>query len=176
MTPHPKDEMPPPASTEALPDCNCAQCKPRETGPTCGHCGEVLPKGWHCSWHDHGCHHTPPKYVGAEFMQVDPSTREDYYGGSAEDRKKVPLATGCLDYFPNALAAVAHCSWVGNKQHHPGEPLHWDKAKSNDHADCAMRHFAQRRERDSDGTLHLAKACWRMLAELETELEKGGAE
>jgi hypothetical protein len=30
-----------------------------------------------------------------------------------------------LDYFPDALAAVAQISYQGNQKHNPGEPLHW---------------------------------------------------
>ncbi len=43
----------------------------------------------------------------------------------AKARKNIPMVTGCLDYFPNALAAVAEVSRAGNDQHNPGEPLHW---------------------------------------------------
>ena len=31
----------------------------------------------------------------------------------AQDRKNVPIATGVIDYFPDALAAVAACSKKG---------------------------------------------------------------
>ena len=86
-------------------------------------------------------------------------------------RKQVPVATGCLDYFPDALAAVAHCSWVGNEQHHPGTPLHWDRDKSTDEADCLIRHFLQRGTLDDDGVPHSAKLAWRALALLQKELE-----
>ena len=87
-------------------------------------------------------------------------------------RKDVPLASGLFDYFPDALWAVAHCSAIGNEQHHPGEPLHWDKPKSDDHADALLRHLTDRGLRDEDGVLHSAKVAWRALALLQTELEK----
>ena len=51
------------------------------------------------------------------------------------ERKAVPIATGFVDYFPDAIAAVAHLSWVGNQQHNPGEPLHWAKDKSTERID-----------------------------------------
>ena len=86
-------------------------------------------------------------------------------------RKEHPLARGLLDYFPDALAAVAHVSHVGNQQHNPGEPLHWDKTKSTDHADCIMRHLVDRGEVDTDGLAHSAKVAWRALALLQTEIE-----
>lgn len=90
---------------------------------------------------------------------------------SASDRKALPVATGVLDYFPNAMLAIAEISKAGNEQHHPGEPLHWDKSKSTDHADSAIRHFLQRGTLDTDGKSHSAKFVWRALALLETEIE-----
>ena len=88
------------------------------------------------------------------------------------DRKSVPLCTGVLDYFPDALIEVAKVSVEGNKQHNPGEPLHWAKEKSTDHADCIMRHLVDRGKFDSDDTRHSAKLAWRALALLQTELER----
>jgi hypothetical protein len=89
----------------------------------------------------------------------------------AKARKALPICTGVLDYFPDALAAVAEVSRIGNDQHNPGQPLHWSKGKSTDHADCALRHFAERYEVDTDGGLHGAKAAWRMLADLQISIE-----
>jgi hypothetical protein len=90
----------------------------------------------------------------------------------AKERKALPICTGVLDYFPKALAAVAEVSRIGNDQHNPGQPLHWAKGKSTDHADCAIRHFAERGTVDVvDGGRHTAKAAWRVLAHLEMEIE-----
>ena len=89
----------------------------------------------------------------------------------AKDRKNVPLATGVLDYFPGALAAVAEVSRIGNDQHNPGKPLFWDRSKSTDEADALMRHFLERGRRDTDGTRHSAKVAWRALALLQKEIE-----
>jgi hypothetical protein len=86
-------------------------------------------------------------------------------------RKNIPIASGCLDYFPEALAAVAYVSFVGNQQHNPGQPLHWDRSKSTDEADALIRHFLQRGTLDSDGARHSAKVAWRALALLEKEIE-----
>src|ERR1043165_7967361 len=86
-------------------------------------------------------------------------------------RKAIPIATGCLDYFPNALAAVAECPKAGNDQHNPGKPLRWDRSKSGDEADALIRHFLERGAIDSDGIRHSAKVAWRALALLEKELE-----
>lgn len=94
----------------------------------------------------------------------------------SEKRKDVPLATGVLDYFPNALAEVARLSRAGNDKHNPGEPLHWARGKSMDHADCIIRHLADRGTVDEeDGISHSAKVAWRALALLEEELEAAGA-
>lgn len=89
----------------------------------------------------------------------------------AQARKSLPIVSGVLDYFPDALVEVARVSQVGNDQHNPGQPLHWDKSKSTDHADCLVRHLLERGLPDNDGTLHSAKVAWRALALLQTELD-----
>jgi hypothetical protein len=89
-----------------------------------------------------------------------------------KQRKTVPMCTGLLDYFPDALAAVAHVSYVGNQQHNPGEPLHWARGKSTDEADTIIRHLLERGTVDTDGVRHTAKATWRCLALLQKELEE----
>jgi nucleoside 2-deoxyribosyltransferase len=86
-------------------------------------------------------------------------------------RKEYPVASGLLDYFPDACVAVAHVSYVGNEQHHPGKPLHWDRSKSADEADTMQRHFLQRGTRDKDTIRHSAKMAWRALALLQKEIE-----
>lgn len=93
--------------------------------------------------------------------------------GSSIDRKNNPLATGVLDYFPDALAAVARLSKVGNEKHNPGQRLHHARGKSTDHADCILRHLVDRGKIDpEDGQLHSAKVAWRALANLQEELER----
>lgn len=89
----------------------------------------------------------------------------------AADRKAVPVATGFLDYFPDAAVAVAQLSKIGNDQHNPGKPLHWDRTKSTDEADCLIRHFLERGTIDTDGVRHSTKVAWRALALLQKELE-----
>lgn len=89
----------------------------------------------------------------------------------AKARKDRPIARGVLDYFPDALAEVAHVSFVGNEQHNPGEPMYWSKGKSTDHADCILRHLIDRGKLDKDGLPHSAKVAWRALALLQTELD-----
>ncbi len=86
-------------------------------------------------------------------------------------RKGIPITTGVVDYFPLALAEVARVSKAGNDQHNPGQPLHWSKGKSTDHADCIPRHLIDRGSLDADGQRHTAKLAWRALALLQIELE-----
>lgn len=88
-----------------------------------------------------------------------------------KERKKLPVTTGVLDYFPDALAAIAEVSRVGNDQHNLGETLHWDRSKSTDHADCIGRHLLERGKLDSDGLRHSAKLAWRAFAQLQLEIE-----
>lgn len=92
-----------------------------------------------------------------------------------KERKKVPVASGCLDYFTSALIEVSKVSFVGNEQHNPGEPLHWARGKSMDQDDTIIRHFMERGQIDSDGIRHSAKLAWRALALLQLELEANGA-
>lgn len=90
---------------------------------------------------------------------------------NAHDRKARPLYSGVLRYFPDALLEVAHCSWKGNEQHNPGQPLHWAKEKSFDEPDALLRHLLHAGEFDTDGIRHSAKVAWRALAMLQRELE-----
>lgn len=99
-------------------------------------------------------------------------TRATTLPTDSKERKGFPIASGVIDYFPDALVALSQLSWKGNEQHHPGKPLHWDRAKSADEADTAMRHFVQRGTLDSDGVRHTAKFAWRALALLQKEIEE----
>lgn len=89
----------------------------------------------------------------------------------AKARKAIPLYSGLLRYFPDALQAVADLSRVGNEQHNPGQPLHWAKEKSTDEHDALVRHILDAGTRDSDGVRHSAKVAWRALAALQREIE-----
>lgn len=89
----------------------------------------------------------------------------------AAERKARPIARGVLDYFPDAIAEVAHVSFVANEQHNPGEPMHWAKEKSTDEADALVRHLLERGGIDTDGLRHSAKVAWRGLALLQRELD-----
>jgi hypothetical protein len=89
----------------------------------------------------------------------------------AARRKAIPLYSGVLKYFPDALMAVAELSRIGNEQHNPGSPLHWDRSKSGDELDALTRHLVDAGTMDTDGVLHSTKVAWRALANLQKELE-----
>lgn len=93
-----------------------------------------------------------------------------------QQRKDLPICSGVLDYFPDAIAAVAATSKAGNDQHNPGQPLHWSRGKSTDHADCIVRHLMGRGTIDTDGIRHSAKVAWRALALLQEEIEQAMAD
>ena len=79
----------------------------------------------------------------------------------AAERKTYPIYGGFITYFPHAIAAVSHLSHLGQQQHHPDKPLHWDMDKSTDELDALMRHII-----DEDW-VHVA---WRAMANLERKL------
>jgi hypothetical protein len=89
----------------------------------------------------------------------------------ASDRKDIPIFSGVLRYFPDALAEVAILSRIGNEQHNPGQPLHWARGKSADHKDALTRHLIEAGTFDTDGVRHSTKVAWRALANLQTEIE-----
>jgi hypothetical protein len=99
-------------------------------------------------------------------------TRATTLPEDAKERKQYPIASGVLDYFPDAIAAISHISYRGNEQHNPGQPLHWARGKSSDEADTMLRHFLQRGTLDTDGVRHTAKCAWRCLALLQKEIEE----
>lgn len=95
----------------------------------------------------------------------------------SQSRKAQPVFSGCLMYFPDALLAVAEHSRKANDKHNPGEPLHWSKDKSKDHADCIGRHLLDigpdwNAVDPEFGSLHATALAWRSLALLQTVLEE----
>ncbi len=98
-------------------------------------------------------------------------------GKDAKTRKDHPLFSGCLAYFPDALLAVAALSRIANEKHNPGEPLHWSRDKSSDHADCLSRHQLDAGKIDHDWdwsgqeVRHSTEVAWRALAQLQLEIE-----
>lgn len=92
-----------------------------------------------------------------------------------KSRKSLPVFDGVLMYFPDAILAVAEVSRIGNDQHNPGQPLHWARGKSMDQMNTALRHLMDHgtgARKDVDGAWHLAKAAWRVLAELQLTIER----
>tara|TARA_R110002033_G_scaffold1510_4_gene13080 strand:+ start:2343 stop:2777 length:435 start_codon:yes stop_codon:yes gene_type:complete len=100
-------------------------------------------------------------------------TSTDMFTSVAKERKQTPIFSGVLKYFPDAIAEVAKCSFVGQQQHNPDKTLAWDRSKSGDEYDALMRHLIDSTidDYDADGTLHLAKVAWRGLAGLQKHLE-----
>jgi hypothetical protein len=95
----------------------------------------------------------------------------------SKSRKAQPVFSGCLMYFPDALLAIAEHSRKANDKHNPGEPLHWSKDKSKDHADCIGRHLLDigpdwNAVDPEFGSLHATALAWRALALLQTVLER----
>jgi hypothetical protein len=86
-------------------------------------------------------------------------------------RKDVPLFRGLLKYFPAALAGAARVSKIGNDKHNPGQEMHHARGKSNDHADCILRHMMDMSEdfgagngRDEAGIPQVDYIVWRACA------------
>lgn len=90
------------------------------------------------------------------------------------ERKKIPLASGLFDYFPDALIEVAKVSFAANSQHNGDGPIYWDQSKSADHDDAMLRHFLHRGSNDEDGLSNRAKVAWRALAALQIEQQGRG--
>jgi len=127
---------------------------------------------------DTGVAHVVPNYANTG-ANGEPVYRPEVSGPlppEAAARKAIPIATGFIDYFPDAIVAIAELSRIGNDQHNPGKPLFWDRSKSKDEADALMRHFLERGAIDTDGVRHSTKVAWRALALLQKELEAARGE
>lgn len=115
-------------------------------------------------------------------LEYDDGTAKPALTEDSAARKAIPLARGLLDYFPAACAAVAELSRVANDKHNPGEPMHHSRGKSNDHADCVLRHLVDRGATYVEiiqgkpvELRHSTALAWRALALLQEELEAAGA-
>ena len=80
----------------------------------------------------------------------------------AKERKAIPVYSGVIRYFPDALVAIAQLSQRGNDQHNPGTALHWDRSKSGDELDAMMRHVVEE---------DWVAVAWRALANLQKQIE-----
>ena len=112
-----------------------------------------------------------PEMTASEVLRRQNAQRRTRLPSDARARKAIPLFSGCLAYFPDALCAVAEVSRIGNEQHNPGKPLHWDRGKSGDELNALSRHLLEAGNVDSDGIRESAKIAWRALANLQKEIE-----
>lgn len=141
-----------------------------------------------CQGTNGGHYRECPKYLGADAIRsntpdashlIAMATKESYGAcettkdriGDAKARKAVPLFSGVLKYFPDALIELAELSRIGNDQHNPGKPLHWDRSKSGDELDALARHLVDAGTRDTDNVRHSTKVLWRAAANLQKEIE-----
>ena len=96
-------------------------------------------------------------------------------GLTSDERKQCPVVNGCLLYFPDAVLAISNHSLVANNKHNPGQKLHWDKSKSTDELDSAVRHIidlGKGEDYDENG-LHVEVAiAWRGLANLQRKIDR----
>lgn len=77
-----------------------------------------------------------------ELVEASPSsTKILTLPTDSEARKQIPIFSGCVKYFPAAIAGIARISKAGNDKHNPGQELHHDRNKSLDHSDCILRHL-----------------------------------
>ncbi len=91
-----------------------------------------------------------------------------------KNRKALPLWTFLMEYFPDVFVEVCRMAVVCNDQHNPGQRLHWARDKSKDQMNTAFRHmfdYGRGVHIDTDGTYHLAKAIWRLSAQLQLDIE-----
>lgn len=94
---------------------------------------------------------------------------------SSAERKECAVHRGLFAYFPDALAAVARHSVRANEKHNPGQPVHWSREKSSDHADCIGRHtiaVAANPDAMDDGQPEVVCRAWRALADLQIWIEE----
>ena len=81
-----------------------------------------------------------------------------------KERKTYPIYEGFVKFFPDAIACVAHRSFTGSEQHHPGEPVQWNREYSADEPDAMLRHML-------DGEWDAM--AWRAMAHLQKMYEEG---
>jgi len=92
-------------------------------------------------------------------------------------RKEYPILKFLTEYFPDAILAMVRVAVSGNRQHNPElapTDIKWAREKSPDQLEAAMRHVWDHKTvgpLDTDGEYHLAKAMWRIGAELQLLIE-----
>lgn len=90
-------------------------------------------------------------------------------------RKALPMYTYLMEYFPDAFLAELGVAVAGNVQHNgSASDIRWAREKSTDQMNTALRHifdYGTGTRRDTDGQWHLAKAIWRLKAQLQLDIE-----
>lgn len=89
-------------------------------------------------------------------------------------RKRFEMWKYLTEYFPDSFMAEVEVAIRGNEQHNLGQDLHWAREKSTKHLECAFHHMWDHKAgiaKDLDGQYHLAKAIWRLKAELQLVIE-----
>ena len=94
------------------------------------------------------------------------------FPSDAKARKAIPVATGCVDYFPDALAAVAEPRVSATTSIIPASRCIGTVRSRPTRPNLLMRHFVDRGTVDSDGVRHSAKVAWRALALLQKEMRE----
>lgn len=103
---------------------------------------------------------------------ASPALRQVTLPEDQEERNAMKLFDGFMAYFPNAMAEVAKLSYAATQQHHPDQPMHWDRSKSTDHLNKIGRHMIDAGKLDDKGQRHSAALAWRAMANLQEELER----
>ncbi len=110
--------------------------------------------------------------LGAIIPQTPPTMPPLSLPEDDATRALYPMADGCLDYFPNALAEVSKISYEGNLKHNPGQPMHWNRGKSLDHRNKIIRHTVESKGDSEQAIYHAAQTAWRALADLQQKIER----
>ena len=116
-------------------------------------------------------------FVMADEIELLPIVPPTPVASTSQERKNSPVFSGVLQYFPEAMMEISRHSKKGNDKHNPGQPLHWAKEKSTDHADCIARHLIDIGPNwdaldEKTKSYHATALAWRALALLQTVLER----
>ena len=81
-------------------------------------------------------------------------------GSNSEQRKRIPIYTGFIKYFPDAIIEVTKQSTRGMLQH---DTPTWNKDISKDELDALMRHIIEE---------DWAAVAWRAMANLQRQCDE----
>ncbi len=68
------------------------------------------------------------------------------FGYDSQARKDLPVLKVVFGYFAAAMAGLTRHAVRSNEKHNKGEPVHWARGKSMDHAECTLRHLVDAEE------------------------------